>query len=67
LDDALQAVIFGAGHNLRTILARLRALYCLLIEVLAIRHSEVHLYGRGEAELTNAQCRSISLSTCIRC
>ena len=31
IDDALHAVMCGAGHNLRLILARLRALYCSLI------------------------------------
>jgi IS5 family transposase len=31
--DALHAVMCGAGHNLRLILARLRALYCVLIAV----------------------------------
>jgi IS5 family transposase len=35
LGDALHAVMCGAGHNLRLILARLRALYCALIAVLA--------------------------------
>lgn len=31
IGDALHAVMCGAGHNLRLILARLRALYCALI------------------------------------
>jgi IS5 family transposase len=35
LGDALHAVMCGAGHNLRLILARLRALYCALIAVTA--------------------------------
>jgi IS5 family transposase len=35
LGDALHAVMCGAGHNLRLILARLRALFCALIAVLA--------------------------------
>ncbi len=35
MGDALHAVMCGAGHNLRLILARLRALFCALIAVLA--------------------------------
>jgi IS5 family transposase len=35
--DALHAVMCGAGHNLRLILARLRALYCALIAAIALR------------------------------
>lgn len=50
LGDALHAVMCGAGHNLRMILARLRALYCVLIAVLAIRHHDPRPYERGEAE-----------------
>jgi hypothetical protein len=30
--DAINAILCGAGHNLRKILARLRALLCLLLE-----------------------------------
>ncbi len=36
LGDAMHAVLCGAGHNLRMILARLRALYCALIGLLAL-------------------------------
>ena len=35
LGDALHAVMCGAGHNLRLILARLRALHCALIALMA--------------------------------
>jgi len=54
MGDALHAVMYGARRNLRMILARLRALYCVLIAVLAIRHPDPRLYERGEAELTPA-------------
>jgi IS5 family transposase len=40
LGDAFHAVMFGARHNLRMILARLRALYCLLVAVLEIRRHD---------------------------
>ena len=56
LGDALHAVMCGAGHNLRMIPARLRALYCLLSGVLVIRHREGQPYERGEAELMTAYC-----------
>lgn len=36
LGDAMHAVLCGAGHNLRMILARLRALYCALVGLLAL-------------------------------
>jgi hypothetical protein len=35
LGDTLHAVMCGAGHNLRLILARMRALYCVLIALIA--------------------------------
>jgi IS5 family transposase len=56
LGDALPAVMCGAGHNPRMILARLRAFCCLLIAVLATQHQEGQLYERGEAEVPTAYC-----------
>jgi transposase, IS5 family len=56
LGDALHAVMCGAGHNLRMILARLRALYWLLIAVLATHHQASHRYERVDRELTTAYC-----------
>jgi IS5 family transposase len=41
IGDALHAVMCGAGHNLRMILARLRALYCALLAWLAAATMEV--------------------------
>ncbi len=41
IGDALHAVMCGAGHNLRMILARLRALYCALVAWLAAATIEV--------------------------
>jgi IS5 family transposase len=41
IGDALHAVMCGAGHNLRMILARLRALYCALVAWLAAATMEV--------------------------
>jgi IS5 family transposase len=47
LGDALHAVICGVDHNLRLILARLRALYCALLAALAeLIHSDA-LRGSG--------------------
>jgi IS5 family transposase len=53
LGDALHAVMCGAGHNLRLILARLRALFYVLIAVLAeLIHSDA--LGRwGSADSRN--------------
>ena len=56
LGDALHAVMCGAGHNLRMILARLRALYCVLIAVLAIQPYGDRRYARRSPELTAASC-----------
>ncbi len=56
LGDTLHAVMCGTGHNLRMILARLRALYWLLIAVQAIRIHDNQPYGRAETELTTAYC-----------
>jgi IS5 family transposase len=56
LGDALHALMCGAGHNLRMILARLRAFYCLLIAVLGSRRHNGQAYEQGEAELTTAYC-----------
>jgi transposase, IS5 family len=36
LGDAMHAVLCGAGHNLRMILAHLRVFYCALIGQLAL-------------------------------
>ena len=36
LGDAMHAVLCGAGHNLRMILARLRAFYCALVVLLTL-------------------------------
>ena len=55
LGDALHAVMCGAGHNLRLILARLRALYWVLIAVTAMlaydrsehRERDAHLAALG--------------------
>ena len=50
LGDALHAVMCGAGHNLRLILARLRALFSALIAVLAeLIHSDA-LRGSGRTD-----------------
>jgi IS5 family transposase len=42
IGDALHAVMCGAGHNLRMILARLRALYCALVAWITAATSEVN-------------------------
>jgi len=46
--DALHAVMCGAGHDLRLILAHLRALHCALIAVMAtfIYGPALHRVGR---------------------
>ncbi len=41
IGDALHAVMCGAGHNLRMILARLKALYCAVLAWIATAASEV--------------------------
>jgi IS5 family transposase len=56
LSAALHAVMCGAGHKLRMILTRLRALSYLYIAVQAIRHHEQHPYERDEAEMTTTYC-----------
>ena len=51
LGDALHAVMCGAGHSLRLILARLRALHCVLIAVMATYSYGPTLHGaRDESE-----------------
>ena len=54
LGDSRHAVMCGAGHNLRMILARLRALYCLLIAVLLNQHHDAQRYERRNTEPTTA-------------
>jgi len=48
IGDALHAVMCGAGHNLRMILARLRALYWALVTWVAIGSSDVKSRRRSE-------------------
>ena len=55
--DALHAVMCGAGHNLRLILARLRALYCALMVVL---HELADSLARGSNGAFDSQHRLAS-------
>jgi IS5 family transposase len=54
LGNALHAVMYGDGHNLRMILARLRAPYWLLSAMLAIQHHDDQTCERVEIEPTTA-------------
>jgi hypothetical protein len=56
LGDALHAVMSGAGHNLRMTLARLQALYYLLIAILQNQNHDAQRYKRRDTELTTAYC-----------
>jgi IS5 family transposase len=56
LGDALHAVMCGAGHNLRMILARLQALFFLLIAVLLNQHHDAQPYERRANGPTAAHC-----------
>ena len=54
IGDALHAVMCGAGHNLRMILARLRALYCALIIWMQTEASEVRSHRRPRFAVVTA-------------